>query len=188
MELIYMMPDSMNHFTLELAFRQPGLWVNVRGERFINEETIMNTTFMGNNIAIQPKRQAFALMDEAAVRYYKECGSDVHTYMPLGDLWAMFDGAIKQAQDERYGHVFVTDTLDELAAQAGIDAKTLATTVEEYNRYCAQNFDELFRERPPLLTAIKGPEVLCLPVFPRSLRQPGRDQDQLQDRSRDERR
>jgi fumarate reductase flavoprotein subunit len=166
MEMIYLMPDSMNHFTLELAFRQPGLWVNVLGERFINEETIMNTTYTGNAIALQPKRQVFATMDEAAVQYYKKHGSDVHTYMPLGDLWSFFDGALKQAIDEGYAHVFTADSLGELAAKTGIDAKTLATTVEEYNRCCERNFDELFEKDRRYLMPLKGPKFYACRYFP----------------------
>ena len=54
MELMYQLPDNMNHFILDGAFRQPCLWVNRNGDRFMPEDQIGNTTFTGNAITVQP--------------------------------------------------------------------------------------------------------------------------------------
>ena len=50
MEMMYQIPDNMNHFYVEGAFRQPCYWCNRMGERFMPEDEIFNTTFVGNAI------------------------------------------------------------------------------------------------------------------------------------------
>ena len=56
MELMYQIPDNMNHFYVEGAFRQPCYWCNRLGERFMPEDEIFNTTFVGNASTIFPAR------------------------------------------------------------------------------------------------------------------------------------
>ncbi len=63
MELMYQLPDNMNHFILDGAFRQPCLWVNRNGQRFMPEDQIGNTTFTGNAISVQPGKVAYAIVD-----------------------------------------------------------------------------------------------------------------------------
>ena len=76
MELMYQIPDNLNHFALEGAFRQPLLWVNKLGRRFIPEDVIGNTGITGNAIAYQPFKTCFAIMDEDTLAYYKARGVD----------------------------------------------------------------------------------------------------------------
>ena len=62
MELMYQLPDNMNHFILDGAFRQPCLWVNKNGQRFMPEDQIGNTTFTGNAIAAQIGHVAYSIL------------------------------------------------------------------------------------------------------------------------------
>jgi fumarate reductase flavoprotein subunit len=67
MELMYQLPDNMNHFYVEGAFRQPCYWCNRLGERFIPEDEVFNTTFVGNAINHLPGKVGFAIFSFTAI-------------------------------------------------------------------------------------------------------------------------
>ena len=71
MEIMYQLPDNLNHFYIEGAFRQPCLWVNRLGLRFMPEDQIANTTFTGNAIAAQPGKIAFSIFDSKHLKKWK---------------------------------------------------------------------------------------------------------------------
>jgi fumarate reductase flavoprotein subunit len=67
-EMIYLLPYNMatpENFIIDGAFRQPCLWQNPRGQRFMNEDCIFNTTFAGNLFSPQPGPFAYSIFDSA---------------------------------------------------------------------------------------------------------------------------
>ena len=65
----------------------------------------------------------------------------------LGYVWAISDKASLEAANvaRGLGMEFITaDTFEELAAQMGLDAQALATTLENYNGYCETGHDPEF--------------------------------------------
>ncbi len=148
MELMYQCPDNLSVFTLDGAFRQPGLWVNKKGERFINEDGIANSTFTGNAIVNQPGCEAIAILDTKMVNKYKKQGVDMVTHVHGFDLFSHFEEAVDQALAMEYQYVYKADTLEELAQKAGIDVDAFMDTVEEYNEMCEDKYDGLFEKEP----------------------------------------
>jgi len=144
LELMYQIPDNMNHFVLEGAFRQPCLWVNKLGNRFMPEDGIPNTTFTGNAIAAQPDHIAYSIFDAKLLKHYKRNGPDIQSHVHPHDLYQQFDAALKAAQEEGYEHICAADSLEELADKLGIDREGLLKTVEEYNEDCDNHYDGLF--------------------------------------------
>lgn len=72
--------------------------------------------------------------------------------IPLAQAYDVMDDAIER------GYVCKADTLEELAAQIGIDAAALSETVANYNGYCAAGADAEFGKDAALLDAIgEGP-------------------------------
>lgn len=165
MEMIYGMPGEVNP-ALHMVFHQPHLMVNVQGERFMNEEIMPNTTFAGNAITAQKNRVAFLIFDENIKRRMEMVGFDdisvVFPFMKVDDL----DGLIAQAQGGGYKDVFVADSLDDLAAQTGIDPAGLARTVEGYNHSCAHGYDELFNKSHKLLRPVAAPRFYTAKLLP----------------------
>ncbi|MCL6479423.1 MAG: FAD-dependent oxidoreductase [Peptococcaceae bacterium] len=166
MDLMYQIPDNLNHFIIDGAFRQPCLWVNALGERFMNEDGITNTTFVGNVIAVQPKRYVYSVFDEALLQHYKKDGPDIQSHVHPHDLYDHFEDAVKSALDEGYEHVFVADSIEELAGKIGIDPAALKNTIEEYNKACEKNYDELFEKDRLYLQPIKQPKFYACRQFP----------------------
>ncbi len=156
MELIYLMLGDINPELAE-TFRQPHLFVNVLGERFMNEEIMPNTAFTGNAISRQKDRAAFLIFDENIRRYMEKVGFDfyhlVFPYTRVNNL----DALIKESYDAGHKEVFVADSLDELAEKTGIDPDGLKATVEEYNAYCEKGFDPVFNKGHKYLRPVKEP-------------------------------
>lgn len=122
-------------------------------------------TDSGNSIFVTPNGK----------RFMRECGMNHHGFMPVGDTYmnqqlpkkffAIMD-ADGFATSQFYGkptyikvpldQVAQADTVEGVAEQLGIDAETLAQTVETYNAYCDQGFDEDFARYPESLAKIEN--------------------------------
>lgn len=162
MELMYQLPDNMNHFILDGAFRQPCLWVNRNGSRFMPEDQIANTTFTGNAIATQPGKVAFSIFDSKMLKKYKKKGPDIVSHVHPHDLFDHFDEQWNRDIENGYEPVTQADTIEELAEKAGIDVDGLVAQIEEYNEMCDAGFDEIFEKDRVYMTPIeKGPFYCC---------------------------
>ena len=183
MEIMYLVPENMatpNNFIIDGAFRQPCLWVNAKGERFMNEDAIANTTFAGNAIAAQPGKFAYSIFDSALLKKYKKKGSDIQSHVHPLDMFDHFEEAVEGALAAGYKHVFAADSIEELAEQMGIDPDVLAADRRRVQRPLRRGVRRALREGPPVPAAHLQAQVLRLPVLPERVRHPGRHQDQLQ--------
>jgi fumarate reductase flavoprotein subunit len=164
-ELIYNVADptvmgKMDWLTL---MRQPHLMLNLQGERFINEAE-GNTSFKGNAISLQKDRQAFFVFDETTK-------NEMKTYLDFLNLitktpnFANIDEQFQQTLDSKYPHFFVADTVEDLAAQTGMDLAGLQATLAEYNNSCEHGYDELFNKPHRYLRPVKNPRFYALRLF-----------------------
>ncbi len=162
MEIMYQLPDNMNHFYVEGAFRQPTYWCNRLGERFMPEDEIFNTTFVGNAINHLPGKVAFAIFDSKMLKRWKKFGPDIVSHVHPHDLYEGFDEQWDRDLQEGYEPIAQADTLEELAEKIGIDPEGLLANVEEYNQMCAEGHDSLFeKEREFMQPLEKGPFYVC---------------------------
>lgn len=162
MELMYQLPDNMNHFILDGAFRQPCLWVNRNGQRFMPEDQIVNTTFTGNAITAQPGMVAYSIFDSKLLKKYRKKGPDIVSHVHPHDLYDHFDEQWEHDLAAGYEPITQADTLEELAEKAGIDVKGFMEQIEEYNSMCESGFDEIFeKDRHYMQPIEKGPFYCC---------------------------
>ena len=162
MELMYQLPDNMNHFILDGAFRQPCLWVNRNGQRFMPEDQIGNTTFTGNAITSQPGMVAYSIFDSRLLKKYKKKGPDMISHVHPHDLYDHFDEQWERDLDAGYEPIAQADTIEELAEKAGIDVAGLVAQVEHYNEMCEAGHDEIFEKNRNYMQPIeKGPFYCC---------------------------
>ncbi|CVH78224.1 3-oxosteroid 1-dehydrogenase [Coriobacteriaceae bacterium CHKCI002] len=140
----------------------PWLRVNLKGERFANEN--LGYQSVVTSVRIQPEQTAFQITDanwavHAAVDDYKHPNSHSrHTTNPEADWQDAIDrGAIIQA-----------DTLEELADKCGIQKDTFLATVERYNELVDKGVDEDMGVRGDYLSwnAIKEPPFYALKRMP----------------------
>lgn len=162
MELMYQLPDNMNHFILDGAFRQPCLWVNRLGQRFMPEDQIANTTFTGNAITAQPGMVAYSIFDSKLLKKYKKKGPDIISHVHPHDLYDHFDEQWERDLEAGYEAIAQADTIEELAEKMGIDVAGLVAQVEEYNEMCESGHDDIFeKDRSYMQPIEKGPFYCC---------------------------
>lgn len=106
---------GMEFHELLTAYYMGAIIVNKHGRRFTDESQSYKT--LGAATLGQPDGLGFEVFD-SLVR------ARSHPGVPLNDIGFLED----------LGHVIKADTLEELAEAAGIDAPTLRTTVDEYNK------------------------------------------------------
>jgi fumarate reductase flavoprotein subunit len=127
--------------------------VNQEGRRFTDETAPY--TMIGGLIQRQGGK-AFAIFDEAA-RASARRTPDCQAY------WV--DEVLEQKAAD--GTIARADTIEELAAQAGIDAVALAGTIERYNTDCAGGRDSAFFKNPVSgMRAIQQPPFHAVEVRP----------------------
>jgi fumarate reductase flavoprotein subunit len=63
--------------------------------------------------------------------------------------------ALRRAAEYQGGHVFVADTLEELAQKAGIPVESFTATVARYNELCEKGHDDDFYKLPNYLKPIQ---------------------------------
>ncbi len=162
MELMYQIPDNMNHFYVEGAFRQPCYWCNSLGERFMPEDEIYNTTFVGNAINHLPGKVAYAIFDSRMLKHWKKDGPDIVSHVHPHDLYEGFEDQWNADLAAGYPAICQADTLEELAEKAGIDVEGLIANVDEYNEMCDNGWDDIFeKEREFMRPLEKGPFYCC---------------------------
>ncbi|MBN1632270.1 MAG: FAD-dependent oxidoreductase [Thermoleophilia bacterium] len=150
---------------LEQATAQPDLWVTARGERFCDETITFWDTPVGNAQARYKKDgYTFSIIDDSIVERLMEHGLDkgVGVEYPPGYKLTNLRKEIQAALDNGSKEVFAADSLEDLAAQIEIDPAVLRATVEEYNRYCAQGWDELFAKDRRYLRPLLGPKFYAV--------------------------
>ena len=111
------------------------IWVNNAGERFIREDEPMAET------------RASALVKQDKFRYAIVFDDQILRTAPLG--MSRWTPAQMNEHFNTHPMFFKADTLDELAAKAGIDPRGLTSTVSTYNKSVNSGQDSLGREYMP---------------------------------------
>ncbi|MCR5665634.1 MAG: FAD-binding protein [Eubacterium sp.] len=155
-EKIYQLKDNMNYFLLDAVLRQPNLLINQRGDRFMNEDRMGNTTFTGNAIDIQPGNYAYCIMDDGILKYYKKNGPDIFDIVHPEEAFMAVEPEFERAVEEGYDGYFEAESIEELAEKLGIDAEKLEETIEDYNDMCDCGYDSQFNKNPKFLHPITG--------------------------------
>ncbi|MDR1246176.1 MAG: FAD-dependent oxidoreductase [Clostridiales Family XIII bacterium] len=161
MELMYQLPDNMNHFILDGAFRQPCLWINRLGERFIPEDQIANTTFTGNAIATQPGKICFSVFDDALLAHYRKDGGDIPSHVHPHDLYEHFNEEWERDLAAGYEPICEAASLEELAEKSGINKAGLLNTVKQYNEDCERGYDSIFEKDRRYMQKIGNGKLYC---------------------------
>jgi len=139
------------------AFHAPNLMVNLQGERFINEEIMVNATFVGNALVRQKNRCGFMIFDGAAKKYYEEKGLGYESVFGPSTKFDI-DADIKKAIEQGHQNIFMANSLEELASKTGIDLAGLQKTVAGYNKACETGHDKILRKKAKYLKPVKQPK------------------------------
>ncbi len=113
------------------AYNPDAIWVNAEGRRFIAEHSSHK---FGMPVLLQQKGETYwSIFDETIKRNFFVSGSS----------WADF-GVIEKLIFANPTLVKTANTLEDLAARAGLPAAALASTVRRYNAMAEKGFDDEF--------------------------------------------
>jgi fumarate reductase flavoprotein subunit len=134
------------------------LWINRKGERFVDESLSFRWPEAANALARQPEKTCYNLFDETIKKVFVEQGVK-RGFMayPTGTKMINLDKELKKHQDG--GEIRISSSLAEIAHWMGIESGTLEATVAEYNAACDDGRDHIYAKDPQYLTP------LCTPPY-----------------------
>jgi len=140
------------------------LWVNKRGERFI-DETLGHDDASTNALIAQPGMVGYALYDDDQIEAMgtgSVPGAATAAGQPALSVKEKLEAEAKQSST----WVKISDNWDGIAAWLGADPKTLKATVEEYNRFCDQGSDPVFGKDKQALIPVRKARFYAIKFAP----------------------
>lgn len=135
---------------------QPYLIVNSYGQRFIDEGENRRSANMAAAMRNQPGRIAYLIFDDDTMTRLETHGTE-YFYMIFPAV-QIIDGREQfreMIEVQKNKHIFMADTLEELADQAGIEKDQLLATVKRYNELCEKGHDDDFAKNPAYMFPVK---------------------------------
>ena len=150
---------------IDKAAREPYVWVNAVGKRLGNEKwSVMDVMF---KVGIKENDYVyFNVIDSAAVERMASEPLMTSARTVLGSSDPVPDMAEALEQGVSDGTVFKGETIEELAAAAGIDAEGLATTMNAYNKMAKAGEDTEFFKDPAALFPVDQPPFYAFRLIP----------------------
>ena len=151
---------------LYMSVAQNCLAVSKEGKRFSSEETIamFDPWIAGPQFySIWSTEQIESIRDnglsaipQGALTIYLGFQGAIPQDTPISKIFDIMEAGIEA------GFIYQADTLEELAAKAGIDADNLVKTVADYNGYCETGVDEEFGKSAQYLEKIGAGPYYCI--------------------------
>jgi fumarate reductase flavoprotein subunit len=152
------------NWTLEGVAGEPYcIWVNKKGERFIDEAITFNVFEAVNAILRQKGWIGYAILDnkvkEDIIQHglIRGCGE---LFVPRGKKMEGFDKELSQQIDK--GGAFISESLEEISEWIEAPREALRNTVDEYNGFCDRHYDEIFVKDPQYLRALRTPPFYAI--------------------------
>jgi len=155
----YLIPRAQLH----MVSMQPYLWLNQIGERFI-DESMSNPVSVGNALARQPDHCAYLIFDGDTKKHMEEVGLDSKSPWLKMEKVDDIDEQFRSARAGGNQNLFVSETLKDLAYQLKINFKTMQKSIEEYNGYYAEGYDDFFNKDPKFLQPVRTPRFYAIRI------------------------
>lgn len=132
------------------------LAINKSGYRVCDESVMQNSSVGGNIIDFQQDKAVYMIVSEDIVNYFRKNGIDYPNEVFHEDPTENFEAVWEQAAKDYPDCAFAADSPEELAAMIGIPEKNLVRTIQRYNRFCNENYDDDFGKKRRYLHELKG--------------------------------
>jgi fumarate reductase flavoprotein subunit len=138
-----------------IAMESNTVWVNKKGERFVNEAYEVPSE-TANALNRQPDKISYTLLDEKIKRSFVEEGliKGIESRFPITTRMTDLEKYLQK--DRESGKVKISRSWKGIAEWIGADFGVLKNTIDEYNSYCDHGNDAMFykdrRFLQPLLT------------------------------------
>jgi fumarate reductase flavoprotein subunit len=165
-KLILHGPASEARSVFAAAIEANSVWVNSRGERFMQESARFSPFESVNGVLRQPGQLCFSIFDQANVQnietngYERPFESSIHSRRMLTGL----KENLKREASE--GHLLMSDYWTEIANWIGANPAVLQATIDEYNACCDKGHDDQFAKDQKNLKPLKTPPFYAVKCFP----------------------
>jgi fumarate reductase flavoprotein subunit len=164
--LILRGPFAKGPFLITTAGMEPNtIWVNKRGERFVNEATSFFWPEAANALNRQPDKISFTLFDETMMKNTLENGF-VKGYRDVSPATLQTQMTRDLELEIRKGRLKVSSSWQEIADWMGANYDVLKNTVDEYNRYCDGRYDKTFLKNPRFLVPLRTAPFYTIKCYP----------------------
>ena len=138
---------------------QPVLWINEACERFVAED-MFHRNFPFAGMAHKSQKTVYTMLTQKFIDQYEAEGVQlqVGVYCETGVPLTTLKADLQELIDEGNEHIWVADTVAELANAAGLDADKLTATVEKYNTMCEAGKDTQFDKADEFMIPLKDEE------------------------------
>jgi fumarate reductase flavoprotein subunit len=140
------------------------IWLNKRGERFVDESLSFRWPEAANALARQPDKVCYNLFDEKIKQVFmKEGVSRGWMKYPTGTRMTELDKEIRAQLSK--GEIKISDSWEEIAKWMRVAPQILKTTIDEYNHFCEQRYDPIFAKDPKFLIPVSTPPFYALKCY-----------------------
>jgi fumarate reductase flavoprotein subunit len=164
-------PGLHDSLTLSYLAKEPNtIWINLKGERFIDESSGLRQFDSLNALMRQPQRICFTLFDDSIRHYLLENGLTSGQGQTYRERRVRPDAWLNDLRAEtETGRAFIADSLDEMATFMGVESSRLKTTVDEYNEACGHGYDPIFGKNRSFLKSLHQPPYYAIKCYPNLL-------------------
>jgi fumarate reductase flavoprotein subunit len=137
------------------------IWLNKKGERFVDESLSFRWPESANALARQPDKICYNLFDEKIKQIFmKEGVSRGWIKYPTGTRMTELDKEMRAHLSK--GEIKISDSWEEIAKWMGTAPQVLKATIAEYNGFCEQRYDPIFAKDPKFLIPVRTPPFYAL--------------------------
>ncbi len=144
-----------------VAMEPHTIWVNKRGERFVDEATGFTWPEAANALNRQPERISFTIFDDEVKRGFIEQGP-IKGYANRPPLMKLSKLEKKLEIEASRGEVKIADSLEEIARWMKAKPEVLVHTVQEYNDGCDRGRDDVLFKDPHFLVSLRTPPYYAI--------------------------
>ncbi len=160
-------PDFTGSRDLRVVAWEPNtVWVNNRGERFIDEAAGYKKFESVNSLLRQPGRVSYSLFDDSIKKSVMEAG----VIMGLGLMVLPQTRLPHIDQDLKIeverGAAKIAPSWEEIAGWIGAEPAVLKATIDEYNNDCDNGCDRVFDKERRYLAPLRTPPYYALKCYP----------------------
>lgn len=152
------------NWTIEGTAGEPfAVWVNKKGERFIDETTTFNVFEAINAIIRQKEGICYAIIDSAMKARIRKNGF----IRGCGELFVPRGKPVDRIDDEldkqiKKGGAFASESLKAIAEWIGAPGSSLQKTIDEYNACCDAGYDDIFVKDRQYLQPLRTPPYYAI--------------------------
>ena len=136
--------------------------INKSGYRVCDESVMQNMSIGANIIGYQQGRELWRMLDDVAVEYYRSHELDFPSEVFQDDPTVDFEETWEKWSKEFPKDAFCADSVRELAEAMAVDPDNLVETVERYNKFCDQNFDDDFGKDRNYMHPLRGKKFYAM--------------------------